>query len=156
MSTPTSTTTNAASPADELAALIAQVETLSQLAVHVQGRQCPLLSSPLLTLPSANMTRVLVGQLVNTIVHPSRAINYIQGVPLTPDEVEVAHALSVELQPYYVVIVGREPGIYASSQAANAQTDGVPRQRQQKQATRTLALGAYRTLFPEVEKWNVA
>ncbi|KAJ7269236.1 hypothetical protein C8J57DRAFT_1509447 [Mycena rebaudengoi] len=140
MSTPASTTTNAASTADELAALIAQVETLSQLAVHVQ----------------ANMTRVLVGQFVNTIVHPSRAINYVQGIPLMPGEVKAAHALSEELQPYYVVIVRREPGIYALSQAANVQTDGIPRQRQQKQATRTLTLGAYRTLFPEVEKWTVA
>jgi hypothetical protein len=36
MSTP-APATNAASPADELAALIAKVETMAQLAVHLQG-----------------------------------------------------------------------------------------------------------------------
>ncbi|KAJ7218323.1 hypothetical protein C8J57DRAFT_1537488 [Mycena rebaudengoi] len=173
MSSPTDAT-NAASPGDELAALINEVETLAQFALNLQTRisntnygvtpsqdrsavinQVESLAALTIHV-QANLNRVLVGQFVNAMVHPARATAYLQGTPFMPSQLEAAHAGSPEDQPWYVVLVGHEPGIYPSPSAANAQTDGIPNQRQLRQSTRTLALAAYSAHFAVVQKWNPA
>ncbi|KAJ6552336.1 hypothetical protein DFH09DRAFT_1319375 [Mycena vulgaris] len=47
-------------------------------------------------------------------------------------------------ETWYVVIRGREPGLYRTSDEANAQTNGVPNQYRHKKTSRREALAFYR------------
>ncbi|KAJ6490992.1 hypothetical protein C8R45DRAFT_928817 [Mycena sanguinolenta] len=75
--------------------------------------------------------------------HAATSITWIRGVAKTPSAVEAAcPAGSGEV--WYVVIRGREPGLYRTPEEANMQTDGVPHQFREKKKSRREAIAFYR------------
>ncbi|KAK7008241.1 hypothetical protein R3P38DRAFT_3176600 [Favolaschia claudopus] len=83
---------------------------------------------------------------------------FVRGVPLTPAELETAHPPGSG-ETWYVVIRGREPGMYHSAKLADAQCNGVPYQLKAKKTSRIQALDYYREHYqgPDsesgVQKW---
>ncbi|KAJ7909364.1 hypothetical protein B0H13DRAFT_2330412 [Mycena leptocephala] len=75
--------------------------------------------------------------------HAASTTTWIRGVPRTPGQVEAAFPEGSG-EVWYVVIRGREPGMYRTPTEANAQTDGVPHQFREKKKTRREALAFYR------------
>ncbi|KAJ6585961.1 hypothetical protein B0H19DRAFT_1060140 [Mycena capillaripes] len=67
---------------------------------------------------------------------------WIRGVPKTPGAIEAAFP-DGSGEVWYVVIRGREPGLYRTSEEANALTDGVPHQFRRKVTSRREALAFY-------------
>ncbi|KAJ6478363.1 hypothetical protein C8R45DRAFT_934132 [Mycena sanguinolenta] len=67
---------------------------------------------------------------------------WIWGIAKTPLRMEITFAEGGG-EVWYVVIRGREPGLYRTPQDANAQTDGVPHQFREKKS-RCEALASYR------------
>ncbi|KAK6981629.1 hypothetical protein R3P38DRAFT_3460250 [Favolaschia claudopus] len=83
---------------------------------------------------------------------------FVRGIPQTPAEVERNHPPGSG-ETWYVVILGREPGLYATALDADHQCNGVPHQYKVKKTSRVDALSLYRSLYngPDgegVEKWN--
>lgn len=134
---------NSATPAQELAELIATVSSLSKLALDMT-RYCidingkflpPLLSNSFLTTSPEAIPRVVDAQVaqalaeatgtrkhgctppyVSSLILSVAAIEFVPGVPATPARLELAHPVGVgEFQAWYVVVVGREPGLYRSA-----------------------------------------
>ncbi|KAJ6498606.1 hypothetical protein DFH09DRAFT_1103140 [Mycena vulgaris] len=123
-----STSTTASSPdASELEALVALINRLTvasseatRLAAEVQSK-----------LPMA----------LN--LHSTRSTTWVRAAPKTPAEVERQYPEGSG-ETWYVVIRGREPGLYRTSDEANAQTNGVPNQYRHKKTSRREALAFYR------------
>ncbi|KAJ7639965.1 hypothetical protein DFH06DRAFT_1137971 [Mycena polygramma] len=87
---------------------------------------------------------------------------FVEHTPATPEEVAAAFASQNEAQSYWVVLRGREPGLYTTvvtdppftSGAANEQTNGVPNQHQLRVTGFAAALAYYTDNHPEnVRKW---
>ncbi|KAK6971786.1 hypothetical protein R3P38DRAFT_3241886 [Favolaschia claudopus] len=83
---------------------------------------------------------------------------FVRGIPQTPAEVERTHPPGSG-ETWYVVIRGREPGLYGTALDADHQCNGIPRQYKIKKTTRADALLLYRSLYngphgEGVEKWN--
>ncbi|KAF7336552.1 hypothetical protein MSAN_02287400 [Mycena sanguinolenta] len=123
------TTTPASRPDSELEPLVALVAKLAlaaseatRLAVEVQAK-----------LPLA-------------LAKQASSTTWIRGVPKTPLQMETAFQ-DVGGELWYVVIRGREPGLYRTPDEANAQTDGVPHQFREKRKTRREALAFYRESY---------
>ncbi|KAJ6449870.1 hypothetical protein C8R45DRAFT_1114427 [Mycena sanguinolenta] len=75
--------------------------------------------------------------------HAATSITWIRSIAQTPSAVEAKFpAGSGEV--WYVVIRGREPGLYRTPEEANTQTDGVPHQFCEKKKSRCEALAFYR------------
>ncbi|KAJ7907450.1 hypothetical protein B0H13DRAFT_2502112 [Mycena leptocephala] len=74
---------------------------------------------------------------------------YIEGVPATPEEVWQAWRAHPQAQSYWVVLRGREPGLYTTVAAANLQTDGIPHQFQQCHTGLDAALDFYGSNYPD-------
>ncbi|KAJ7088241.1 hypothetical protein C8R44DRAFT_751821 [Mycena epipterygia] len=106
--------TNASRPElSEREALIALISRLSLASADVEAKVA-LLLPPLAPPP------------------PDPDTLWVAGVPKTPTELEdEIPAGSGEV--WYVVIRGREPGLYRTYDEANAMTNGVPNQWQQKE-----------------------
>ncbi|KAJ7277867.1 hypothetical protein C8J57DRAFT_1222649 [Mycena rebaudengoi] len=124
-------------PANSLGAqLVAATVESTCLAVEVQNR-----------LPA-----VMAASLARSAGPP-----FTSGVAITPDALETFIPASTG-EIWYVVIVGREPGLYRTPAEANSQTDGVPGQFSQKKTSHHEALAFYRDRYglpaPEgVQKW---
>ncbi|KAF8127739.1 hypothetical protein K438DRAFT_2000648 [Mycena galopus ATCC 62051] len=73
----------------------------------------------------------------------------------TPAQVEAEHASAPNDCAWYVVWVGREPGLYISVDEADAQIKGCPGQQYRKRQSKREALAVYRDKFCEgqVSKW---
>ncbi|KAF8178865.1 hypothetical protein K438DRAFT_1769318 [Mycena galopus ATCC 62051] len=73
----------------------------------------------------------------------------------TPAQVEAQHASAPNDCAWYVVWVGREPGIYITSEEADAQIKGCPGQQYRKRQSKREALALYRDKFcdGQVSKW---
>ncbi|KAJ7707187.1 hypothetical protein B0H16DRAFT_1746581 [Mycena metata] len=131
--TDSSKTTTPTTPEQELAALVAQFSDLTKLAVamtqhcvHLQER-----------LPA------VVAMHVDAL--KARAMEFEQGTTVTPDELESRFPPGVgDNATWYVVIVGREPGMYLSSTEADDQVKGVPNMSRLKKSSRREALDFYR------------
>ncbi|KAK7063355.1 hypothetical protein R3P38DRAFT_3164360 [Favolaschia claudopus] len=83
---------------------------------------------------------------------------FVRGIPKTPAELERDHPPGSG-ETWYVVILGREPGMYATALEADHQCNGVPHQFKVKKTSRQDAFDLYRSLYngPEgkgVEKWT--
>ncbi|KAJ6462363.1 hypothetical protein C8R47DRAFT_1240003 [Mycena vitilis] len=74
----------------------------------------------------------------------------------TPAQVAAEHANEAEgSRPWWVVFVGREPGLYTTIESANSQIKGCPGQEYRRKTSKGEALAFY-TLMDEqkkVEKW---
>ncbi|KAJ7264658.1 hypothetical protein C8J57DRAFT_1718543 [Mycena rebaudengoi] len=124
-------------PANTLAVqLVASTVESTRLAIEVQNR-----------LPA----------LMAATVDRSGGPPFTSGIPISPDALETFIPPNTG-EIWYVVIVGREPGLYRTPTEANAQTDGVPGQFSQKKTSRREALAFYRERFGNppphgVHKW---
>ncbi|KAJ7907069.1 hypothetical protein B0H13DRAFT_2332686 [Mycena leptocephala] len=87
--------------------------------------------------------------------HAASSISWIRGVAKTPRQLEAAFP-DGSGEVWYVVIRGREPGIYRTSDEANAQTDGVPHQFREKKKTRREALAFYRENYDATARYDTA
>ncbi|KAJ6631939.1 hypothetical protein B0H10DRAFT_1937677 [Mycena sp. CBHHK59/15] len=168
--------TNASSPQGELEALVAKVAALTaksveltQLCVDVQS----LVPSVALSKTSIALTSlcvqiqteiplIIASQVAAAVAEAAPAAlapSFVQGTPRTPTQLEAAHPPgSGDFQTWHVVIRGREPGLYASVEEADAQVLGVPNQFRQKKTSRVEALAFYRLKYTDqkVEKWTDA
>ncbi|KAJ7611085.1 hypothetical protein DFH06DRAFT_1131425 [Mycena polygramma] len=119
---------NAPDSAQELATLIRALQVISR-----NGR----------------LAQVTLSQLLGrSVFEPT----FVEDIALTPDEVEAAFATQAEAQSYWVVIRGREPGLYTTVVAANDQTNGVPNQLQIRQTGLAAALALYRAHYAEPDQ----
>ncbi|KAJ7081792.1 hypothetical protein B0H15DRAFT_952814 [Mycena belliarum] len=73
----------------------------------------------------------------------ANSVSWIRGSPKSPTEVE-ADFPEGSGEVWYVVIRGREPGLYRTADEANAQTKAVPHQFSQKKTSRREATLFYR------------
>ncbi|KAJ7733634.1 hypothetical protein B0H16DRAFT_1467975 [Mycena metata] len=87
-------------------------------------------------LAQANLSILLGGE---SVVEPT----FVEKTPVTPAELAAAFAGHEESQSYWVVLRGREPGLYLTATGANDQTNGVPAQFQQRMPGLALALALY-------------
>ncbi|KAJ6451806.1 hypothetical protein C8R45DRAFT_1041692 [Mycena sanguinolenta] len=73
---------------------------------------------------------------------------FYKGIAPTPAHLEeMFPAGSGDGQMWHVVCVGRQPGLYATSQEADAQVHGVPDQSRRKVSGRAAALAYYRDMY---------
>ncbi|KAJ6575725.1 hypothetical protein DFH09DRAFT_1311778 [Mycena vulgaris] len=136
----TPTAISAANPAEELAALIAHVSALSKLALSMT-KHCIEIHDAIPKVVASQVAAALAGTL-------PPAPQFIEGGAITPANLAATHPPGHgDHQSWYVVIVGREPGMYRSSTEADAQVNGVPGQFRQKKASRVEALSFYRSKF---------
>ncbi|KAJ7775253.1 hypothetical protein B0H14DRAFT_3508450 [Mycena olivaceomarginata] len=82
---------------------------------------------------------------------------WVRGVPRTPDDLDAAHPEGSG-EVWYVVIRGREPGLYHTAAEADRLCDRVPRGFKQLKRSRREALAWYREQYylPDgdgVQKW---
>ncbi|KAJ7447048.1 hypothetical protein B0H11DRAFT_2214445 [Mycena galericulata] len=73
---------------------------------------------------------------------PIASTAWVPGIPQSP-AVLAATFPEGSGETWYVVIRGREPGMYRTADEANQQTDGVPNQFRQKKTSRREALAFY-------------
>ncbi|KAJ7431727.1 hypothetical protein FB451DRAFT_1319063 [Mycena latifolia] len=132
MSSPPAPTTTAATPQMEMAALVAHLRSIAEAAAQAQAHLSNvLLSSSFIPVPS-----------------------FVAGVPPTPGELAAAFPPEEEVESYWVVLRGREPGLYRTVKAAEAQTKGVPHQHMERRRGRDEALAFYGANYPDhVKKW---
>ncbi|KAJ7178245.1 hypothetical protein C8R46DRAFT_1029733 [Mycena filopes] len=91
----------------------------------------------------ANLSIALGGESVTTST-------FLEGTPATPDELAAAFADTADAHSYYwVVTIGREPGLYPTDGAATDQTRGVPNQFQQRLPGLDMALAFYRNAYDQ-------
>ncbi|KAJ6547987.1 hypothetical protein DFH09DRAFT_1087450 [Mycena vulgaris] len=132
--------TNSPTPAQELAALVAKVAALSKLALDMTKLTMDINDA---------VPGVIASQVTQAVdVLTPTAPQFMHGTARTPDQMDALFPPGVgDHQLWYVVIVGREPGLYNSSVAADAEVNGVPGQFRQKKASRVEALAFYRNRY---------
>ncbi|KAJ7155293.1 hypothetical protein C8R46DRAFT_1041460 [Mycena filopes] len=75
---------------------------------------------------------------------------FLEGTPATPNELAAAFTDAAQAHSYYwVVTIGREPGLYLTDGAATDQTRGVPNQFQQRLPGLDMALAFYRNAYDQ-------
>ncbi|KAJ7880126.1 hypothetical protein B0H13DRAFT_2345745 [Mycena leptocephala] len=82
---------------------------------------------------------------------------FVRGVAKSPATVTAEHADALDgSRTWWVVYVGREPGLYTTVEQANAQTKGCPNQQCRKKTSKSEALLFYQQKWGEneVRKWN--
>ncbi|KAJ7637794.1 hypothetical protein B0H17DRAFT_1197422 [Mycena rosella] len=82
---------------------------------------------------------------------------WVRRTPITPAALAARHPDGTG-EVWYVVTIGREPGLYRTPDEANAQCDGVPFQQKEKRKTRREALAWYASRYNAadgegVQKW---
>ncbi|KAJ7433335.1 hypothetical protein FB451DRAFT_1196249 [Mycena latifolia] len=115
----------AATPQMEMAALVEQLKSIAEAAAVAQS--------------------LLASVLLATLFVP--VPSFVAGEPATPNAVAAAFPPDEEVQSYWVVLRGHEPGLYRT-------TKGVPNQHMQRKTGRDEALAFYAANFPQfVKKW---
>ncbi|KAJ6548366.1 hypothetical protein B0H19DRAFT_1298949 [Mycena capillaripes] len=141
MANPSSQPTNAATPEQELAALIAQVGALSKIALDMT-RHCIEINDQLPRVVRAQVDAALAG------LTPAPA--FVQGAAPTPAELEAAFPPGRgDNQTWYVVCIGCRPGLYATPEEADDQVLGIPGQSRRKMSGRGPALAYYRHMYSQ-------
>ncbi|KAJ7198695.1 hypothetical protein C8J57DRAFT_1262251 [Mycena rebaudengoi] len=139
----------APSPSTEFEAFTAKVASISKLAVELTKMAIDVQKLPAIV--AAQVEAAARAVLPDTL--------WVRGTPLTPDELEAKFPPgNGDHQTWYVVIRGRNPGLYPSSNDCDVQVRGVPNEFRQKKTGRVEALAFYHQhyLRDEVEMWNDA
>ncbi|KAJ6620897.1 hypothetical protein B0H10DRAFT_1037991 [Mycena sp. CBHHK59/15] len=141
--------TTALSPEEELQALVRTVSLLAQ-------------RSNSLTKTCLDLQAKLPG-IIDRIVRPlppppAPSDLFVRGVHKTPVEVELENRSGPDGAniAWYVVWIGREPGICTSVDDANTQVKGCPNQQCRRKTGKHEALQFYTQLYAvqKVEKWT--
>ncbi|KAJ7480530.1 hypothetical protein B0H11DRAFT_2233306 [Mycena galericulata] len=141
--------TNTPTPEEELAALVAQVGALSKLALDMT-RSCIDISDSI-----PRIVRAQVDAAIAKILPPGPL--FFRSVAPTPAQIEARFPPGTgDNQPWYVVCIGRSPGLYATSQEADDQVNGVPNQSRKKKDSRQEALLYYRSQYEIGEVMQVS
>ncbi|KAJ7871698.1 hypothetical protein B0H14DRAFT_3439407 [Mycena olivaceomarginata] len=146
----------APSARDELAAVLATVNELvvrsAGLTSSIQALQIqlPALVDRLNMEATAHMVEATARRLDRLNIHhddpaaPTEVV-WVEAVAKTPAQVEAEHAAATDSsRPWWVVYVGREPGIYTSVEEADLQIKGVPNQQYRRRASKLEALALYK------------
>ncbi|KAJ7612846.1 hypothetical protein DFH06DRAFT_1342533 [Mycena polygramma] len=150
----TTTTPSASKPSTsvqtELEGLVALVGRLSavtleatRLAVEVQAK-LPVLVAAEVAAASAAATSAAAVATADAAVDADPV--WVHGEPKTPSELEAAFP-DGSGETWYVVIRGREPGMYRTAAEADALCNGVPGQLKEKKKSRREALAYYRDRY---------
>ncbi|KAJ7808205.1 hypothetical protein B0H14DRAFT_3482605 [Mycena olivaceomarginata] len=137
-------TTIAPTSEQEMASLVSKVTAMSKLALDMT-RLCIEINDKL--------PAVVQGQVVAALasVAPLGPVFHHSAAPL-PDEIDAMFPAGYgEHQAWYVVCVGRRPGLYASYADADDQVRGVPKQSRKKKDSLQEALLYYRTQYRQGE-----
>ncbi|KAJ7077355.1 hypothetical protein C8R44DRAFT_896325 [Mycena epipterygia] len=129
--------TNAPSPTEELAALVALVAKLASASAAAARAAAE--ANRLAAEVDAKLSLAL--GLANT-----SSITWIRAVAISPNALEATFPAGSG-ETWYVVIRGRNPGLYRTADDANTETNGVPNQYRQKKTSRREALAFYREHF---------
>ncbi|KAJ7906817.1 hypothetical protein B0H13DRAFT_2333065 [Mycena leptocephala] len=81
---------------------------------------------------------------------------WVRVVAKTPQQVEAEHeAVPHGSRPWWVVFIGREPGLYTTIEQADLQIKGCPNQQYRRKSSKFEALSFYRLMHDnnKVEKW---
>ncbi|KAJ7687194.1 hypothetical protein B0H14DRAFT_3534214 [Mycena olivaceomarginata] len=92
--------------------------------------------------------RLAQGSLSQLLAVVAVELHFVPGTPATPQEIAAAFANQKTAENYWVVICGREPGLYTNSQDAKDQTNGVPNQHQLRRSNFNDALAYYANNYP--------
>ncbi|KAJ7846747.1 hypothetical protein B0H14DRAFT_3454234 [Mycena olivaceomarginata] len=151
-----STATQPSTPTEmeALVALVARLSTASmdvvRLAAEVQAK-----------IPAVVALEAAAARASATAAAAQASPVWVRGIPKTPAELELQYPEGSG-ETWYVVICGREPGMYHTAKEANDNCDGVPNQLKQKKTSRLEALAWYRQLYngphgaTGVQKWTLA
>ncbi|KAJ7158025.1 hypothetical protein C8R43DRAFT_1119265 [Mycena crocata] len=164
---------NASTPQAEMDALLAMVGNLSQMSLNLT-RLCIEVQNVVpgiaLSRQSLEMTSacldvkdqirhafaVVAEAAAAAAAPPPPSVNWVRRQALTPDQLETSHPHGLsDDSAYQVVTIGREPGIFISSDYASTNISGVPKGFRKKKDSRVEALAFYRSQFEagKVEKW---
>ncbi|KAJ7114638.1 hypothetical protein C8R43DRAFT_1138297 [Mycena crocata] len=151
---PSTAATTAPTPAEELAAVLAQVAVVTKLSVDMT-KLCIDLHQKIPVLVARSAAAAAAPPVAPAVAAPL----FIEGVARTPAQLEAAFppGHGDKLQ-WYVVCIGREPGLYATSDESERQVNGIPRQFRIRKGSRVEALNFYRERYEEqaVSKINEA
>ncbi|KAJ7683147.1 hypothetical protein B0H14DRAFT_3535388 [Mycena olivaceomarginata] len=153
---PMTSTTTAATASDlpsaggEVEGLLSLVDRLSSTAMEAMRL-------------AEEVRATIPGVIANEVARASAAASpaygagplWLGGVSRTPAELEAAHPEGTG-EIWYVVVCGREPGMYHSPDEANRLCDGVPGNQKQRKKSRREALAWYREEYERgnVQKWT--
>ncbi|KAJ6466507.1 hypothetical protein DFH09DRAFT_1097861 [Mycena vulgaris] len=140
---PAPTTAPAPTARDELKAALATVSKLLTRA-HSVVRTAEELNDKL----PAILARLNVEEAADNV--------FVRAVAKTPQQVAAKHANEPEgSRPWWVVFVGREPGLYTTVEEANLQIKGCPGQEYRRKTSKPEALAFYELMYStgKVEKW---
>ncbi|KAJ6611647.1 hypothetical protein B0H10DRAFT_2223810 [Mycena sp. CBHHK59/15] len=142
--------TNASTPAQELEALVALVARLSAASLEATHLAAQIQA----TLPTTIASQIAAAAPAPVARAPPA---FVRTVAQTPVALETAFPEGSG-EVWYVVIIGREPGMYRTAAEADDLTNGVPNQFRQKKTSRREALAFYRnhyyaTVGSGVQKW---
>ncbi|KAJ7870319.1 hypothetical protein B0H14DRAFT_3440151 [Mycena olivaceomarginata] len=150
--------TTAATPEQELAALVSQVAAMSVLAVNIT-QHCVDTDDKAVSKLALDMTRhcidltdkiprVVRAQVEAAVAEVRPPTTFSQGIAPTPAQLEAQFPSGRgDNQAWYVVCIGRQPGLYATADEADAQVLGVPDQYRRKVVGRIPALVYYRQMY---------
>ncbi|KAF8179379.1 hypothetical protein K438DRAFT_1977432 [Mycena galopus ATCC 62051] len=126
--------------AEELAALVSKATTLSKLALDMT-RLCIEIGDGLPAVVKAQVDAA-IAELAP--VGPQ----FYRSAAIAPDDLEALFPSGYgDNQPWYVICVGRRPGLYASAADADDQVRGVPNQLRKKKDSHEEALLYYRSQY---------
>ncbi|KAJ7826184.1 hypothetical protein B0H14DRAFT_3467815 [Mycena olivaceomarginata] len=156
LTSPTTSTTTAATASDppsaggEVEGLLSLVDRLSSTAMEAMCL-------------AEEVRATIPGVIANEVARASAATSpasgagplWLGGVSRTPAELEAAHPEGTG-EIWYVVVCGREPGMYHSPDEANHLCNGVPGNHKQRKKSRREALAWYREEYERgnVQKWT--
>ncbi|KAJ6516539.1 hypothetical protein C8R47DRAFT_1205779 [Mycena vitilis] len=134
--------TTAATPDQEMTAMVTELAALSRLALKMT-HLCIDLNETIPRVVQAQVDAKVATALAALI--PSGPAFYRSAGP-TPDELDAQFPPGRgDHQEWHVVCIGRNPGLYASSTEADEQVLGVPKQARKRKDNRQEALLYYRT-----------
>ncbi|KAJ7157916.1 hypothetical protein C8R43DRAFT_948756 [Mycena crocata] len=166
--------TNASASQAEMDALLAMVGNLSQMSLNLTrvcievqnvvpgialSRQALEITSVCLDIKDQirHAFAVVAEAAAAAAAPPAPLVDWVRRQALTPDQLERSHPQGIcDDSAYQVVTIGREPGIYISSDDASTNISGVPKGFRKKKDSRIEALAFYRAQFDagKVEKWR--
>ncbi|KAJ6523786.1 hypothetical protein DFH09DRAFT_1096457 [Mycena vulgaris] len=139
-------------PFTDLTALAAQLHTIAQAAIAIGPDTDVATLMQTIARAAVEAQACLITILAATSFVP--VPSFVAGTPVTPAALAAAIPVDTEVENYWVVLRGREPGVYLTVHAANMQTNGVPGQFQQRKSGRAEALAFYAVNYPDhVRKW---